>query len=104
MAVDYLTEYLKEKHDMPRVALMNPGELEDWPITEQKQLFTLFGGEEKQIGVTLTAGGAMKPVKSRSGLLFPNDTGFLSCRLCKQFRCPGRKAKYDPRVVKEFLG
>jgi hypothetical protein len=103
-AVDYLTEYLKEKHDMPRAALMNPGELADWPITEQKQLFALFGGAERQIGVTLTAGGAMKPVKSRSGLLFPNDTGFLACRLCTQFQCPGRKAKYDPRVVQELMG
>jgi hypothetical protein len=103
-AVDYLTEYLKEKHNIPEAALMNPGELEDWPITQQKQLFALFSGAEKQIGVTLTAGGAMKPVKSRSGLLFPNDTGFLSCRLCTQLQCPGRRAEYDPDLVKEYLG
>jgi hypothetical protein len=103
-AVDYLTEYLKEKYDMPEAALMNPGELADWPITEQKPLFALFRGEEKQIGVSLTAGGAMKPIKSRSGLLFPNHTGFLSCRLCTQFQCPGRRAEYDPEMVKEYLG
>jgi hypothetical protein len=104
LAVDYLTEYLKEKCNIPRAALMNPGELEDWPITEQRPLFALFGGAEKQIGVSLTAGGAMKPIKSRSGLIFPNDTGFLSCRLCTQFDCPGRKAEYDPELVKEYLG
>jgi hypothetical protein len=103
-AVDYLTEYLKENHDIPEAALMNPGELEDWPITQQKQLFTLFGGKEKQIGVSLTSGGAMRPIKSRSGILFPNHTGFLSCQLCTQFRCAGRKAGYDPELVKEFLG
>jgi hypothetical protein len=103
-AVDYLTEYLKEKHDIPQAALMNPGELEDWPITQQKPLFALFGGTEKQIGVSLTAGGAMKPIKSRSGILFPNDTGFLSCYLCTQTACPGRRAKYDPEMVKEYLG
>jgi hypothetical protein len=102
--VDYLTEYVKEKYDMPQAALMNPGELEDWPITEQKQLFALFGGAEKEIGVLLTAGGAMRPIKSRSGIVFPNDTGFLSCRLCTQSNCPGRQAEYDPALVKEYLG
>ncbi len=103
-AVDYLTEYIKEKHEMPQAALMNPGELEDWPITQQKPLFALFGGAEKQIGVSLTAGGAMKPIKSRSGIVFPNYTGFISCRLCTQFKCPGRMAEYDPEMVKEYLG
>jgi hypothetical protein len=103
-AVDYLTEYVKEKQAMPQAALMNPGELPDWPITQQKPLFALFGGAEKQIGVSLTAGGAMSPIKSRSGIIFPNETGFLSCRLCTQLECPGRRAEYDPVLAKEFLG
>jgi hypothetical protein len=103
-AVDYLTEYVKEKHGMPRVALMNPGELADWSISQQKPLFELFGGAERQIGVSLTDGGAMKPIKSRSGIIFPNETGFLSCQLCTQFQCPGRRAKYDSKLVKEYLG
>jgi hypothetical protein len=103
-AVDYLTEYVKEKHAIPQAALMNPGELPDWPITEQKPLFALFGGEEKRIGVSLTPGGAMSPIKSRSGIVFPDETGFLSCRLCTQLECPGRRAEYDPVLVKEFLG
>jgi len=103
-SVDYLTEYLKEKHGIPRAALLNPGEIADWPITQQKPLFALFGGAEKKIGVSLTAGGVMKPIKSRSGILFPNDTGFLSCQLCTQLKCPGRRAKYDPELAKEYLG
>ena len=103
-AVDYLAEYLKEKYEISQAALMNPGEIEDWPITQQKPLFALFGGAEKQIGVTLSSGGVMKPIKSRSGILFPNDTGFLSCRLCTQLKCPGRRAAYDPELVKEYLG
>ena len=103
-SVDYLTEYLKEKHGIPRAALLNPGEIADWPITQQKPLFALFDGAEKKIGVSLTAGGVMKPIKSRSGILFPNDTGFLSCQLCTQLKCPGRRAKYDPELAKEYLG
>jgi hypothetical protein len=103
-SVDYLTEYLKEKHGIPRAALLNPGEIADWPITQQKPLFALFGGAEKKIGLSLTAGGVMKPIKSRSGILFPNNTGFLSCQLCTQLKCPGRRAKYDPELAKEYLG
>jgi hypothetical protein len=103
-AVDYLTEYVKEKHDIAGAALMNPGELQDWPISQQKPLFELFGGAAAKIGVSLTAGGVMKPIKSRSGIIFPNETGFLSCQLCTQFACPGRRAKYDPELVKEYLG
>lgn len=102
-AVDYLTEYLKKKYDIPKAALMNPGELPDFPISQQKQLFALFRGEEKRIGVSLTAGGAMKPIKSRSGIIFANETGFVSCKLCTQEKCPGRRAKYDPALVKEYL-
>jgi hypothetical protein len=103
-AVDYLTEYVKEKHNIPQVALLNPGEIEDWYITEQRPLFSLFNDVEERIGVTLTAGGVMKPIKSRSGIIFPNDTGFLSCQLCTQLKCPGRRAKYNPELVKEYLG
>lgn len=103
-AVDYLTEYVKQKHAIAKAALMNPGELPDFPIGQQKQLFALFNGEEKRIGVSLTAGGAMKPIKSRSGIIFPNETGFLTCMLCTQEKCPGRRAPYDPALVQKYLG
>jgi hypothetical protein len=102
-AVDYLAEYVQKKHDIPKIALLNPGEVEDWYITQQKLLFGLFKDAEKHIGVSLTSGGVMKPIKSRSGIIFPNDTGFLSCQICTQLRCPGRRAKYDPELQKQYL-
>jgi hypothetical protein len=102
-AVDYLTQYVKEKHNIPKIALLNPGEIEDWHITQQKLLFSLFKDAEQRIGVSLTSGGVMKPIKSRSGIIFPNDTGFLSCQICTQLKCPGRRAKYDPELQKQYL-
>ncbi len=102
-AVDYLERYVKEKHNINKTALLNPGEVEDWHITQQKLLFGLFKDVEKRIGVSLTSGGVMKPIKSRSGIIFPNDTGFLSCQICTQLKCPGRRAKYDPELQKEYL-
>lgn len=102
-AVDWLTEYVKKKHHIPKAALLNPGEIEDWHITEQKPLFSLFNTPERLIGVSLTAGGVMKPIKSRSGFIFANETGFLSCQLCTQLKCPGRRAKFDPELQKQYL-
>jgi len=102
-AVNYLKEYVKEKHNMPQAALINPGEIEDWHITEQRPLFSLFQDTEKRIGVSLTAGGVMKPIKSRSGIVFPNESGFETCQLCTQLKCPGRRTKYDPELVKFYL-
>lgn len=102
-SVDYLTELIKEKFNLADAAHMNPGEIKDWPITEQKPLFSLFGGAEKKIGVSLTSGGVIKPIKSRSGILFPNDTDFVSCLLCTQEKCPGRRAAYDADLMEEYM-
>jgi hypothetical protein len=100
---DYVTEHIKKKFNLTEVALMNPGELKDWPISQQIPLFELFGGQEKAIGVSVSKGGAMRPLKSRSGIVFPDNTGFVSCRCCTQENCPGRRAKYDPKLVEEFM-
>jgi hypothetical protein len=102
-AVDWLTEYVKKKYNIPKTALLNPGEIEDWHITEQKPLFSLFKDPENLIGVSLTAGGVMKPIKSRSGFIFANNNGFVSCQLCTQLKCPGRRAKFDPELQKQYL-
>jgi hypothetical protein len=102
--VDYLADRIREKYSLGFLTHMNPGELEDWPITQQRPLFSLFGGEERQIGVELKDSGIMKPIKSRSGIIFPSESRFVSCLLCTQPNCPGRRAKYDPVMAREWLG
>jgi hypothetical protein len=74
---------------------MNPGSLEDWPMSQQRQLFALVGNPLETIGVELTESFLMVPIKSVSGLRFPTETGFQSCQLCPRERCPGRRAPYD---------
>jgi hypothetical protein len=103
-AIQYLRKHVEEKYGLPKTALMNPGEIDDWLISEQRPLFELFGDVEKQIGVKLTGGGVMKPIKSRSGIIFPNESGFESCQLCLQGRCPGRRCKFEPELYKFYLG
>ena len=101
-AGSFLEEHLTARYKLGRITHMNPGELQDWPVTQQRALFTVLGDVERAIGVRLTEGMAMVPTKSRSGLYFPNDTDFETCRLCPVKRCPGRRARYEPEAVKEY--
>ena len=94
-AADWLAEALSGRWGFPGLSCMSPGSLEDWPITEQPKLFSLFGDTEKSVGVKLTDSLLMIPRKSISGILFPSEEGFISCQLCPRENCPSRKADYD---------
>lgn len=86
---------LESLYGVTDLANMSPGSLEDWPITEQTKLFSIFGDTEKAMGVRLTDSMLMLPRKSISGILFPSEEGFVACQLCDRERCPGRKAAYS---------
>ncbi|MFZ2054642.1 MAG: vitamin B12 dependent-methionine synthase activation domain-containing protein [Candidatus Aminicenantales bacterium] len=91
----WLAEKLSRRWGFPGLSSMSPGSLEDWPITEQPKLFSLFGDTEKSVGVRLTDSLLMVPRKSISGIFFPSEEGFVSCRLCSRENCPSRKVDYD---------
>jgi hypothetical protein len=99
-AGDWLAEELAKRWGFPGLSCMSPGSLEDWPITEQPKLFFLFGDTKKFVGVKLTDSLLMVPRKSISGILFPSEEGFISCRLCPRENCPSRKANYDEEAAK----
>lgn len=98
----YLEEYLKRHFGLGQLSRMSPGSLEDWPVTEQKPLFSIFGDAEDLIGVTLTESMLMIPRKSVSGILFPTEVMFLSCQLCPRGNCPERKAPYDETLKEKY--
>ena len=91
----WLTENLRNRWGFPGLSSLSPGSLEDWPITEQAKLFSLFGDTEKAIGVRLTDRLLMIPRKSISGIFFPSEEGFTACRLCPREKCPSRRAPYE---------
>jgi len=97
-AADWLAKHLEERYGVTNLSNMSPGSLEDWPITEQAKLFSIFGDTEKLIGVRLTDSMLMVPRKSISGILFPSEEGFVACQLCEREHCPGRKAAYAGRL------
>lgn len=97
-----LQDYLCRKFALKKISFMAPGSLEDWPIQEQRGLFSLFGDVESAVGVTLTDSLMMVPRKSVSGLYFPSEVAFFNCQLCPRERCQGRKAQYDIAKAREY--
>ena len=98
----YLEDYLKRRYELGQISEMEPGSLESWPITQQKELFSIFGNVEDLIGVRLTERFLMVPLKSVSGIYFPTEIKFESCQLCPRERCSGRKAPYDPDLARKY--
>jgi hypothetical protein len=98
----WLSARLSVRWGFPGLASMDPGSLEDWPITEQPKLFSIFGDTERLIGVRLTDSVLMVPRKSISGIFFPSEEGFQSCQLCERDRCPGRRAPYDAALAATY--
>jgi len=102
LARKYFEDYLKEKYALGRMSRMVPGSLEDWPVTQQEALFSIFGNIEDLIGVRLTDKCLMLPIKSSSGLYFPTEIRFESCQLCPRESCIGRRAPYDPGLAEKY--
>ncbi len=98
----YLEDYLKKKYKLGQISSMSPGSLKDWPITQQKQLFSIFDNVEGSIGVKLNPSLLMIPRKSESGIYFPTEVKFYSCQLCSRERCMDRQAPYDKNLAERY--
>ena len=101
-AFQYTKAVIAEQYGLSKVTVMSPGHLDDWPLPEQRALFSLLGSDVQKIGVKLTDSYLMVPLKTVSGILFTTETGFQSCQVCLQPRCMGRRAAYDPVVAKNY--
>lgn len=100
-AVTALAADLERRFRPGKTSFINPGSLEDWPLSEQRALFELVDGGA--IGITLTESLLMRPLKSVSGIMFPSEKDFHSCRYCGRENCPGRRAPYDPEAAARDL-
>ena len=94
-AIQVVNDKIKKTLDAEIVSTMNPGSLEDWPITEQTKLFSLMKDETAAIGIMLNESCLMRPLKSISGLSFASGEIFHNCQLCPRRDCPGRRAPFD---------
>jgi hypothetical protein len=95
-------DHLCSTFALKKISCMTPGSLADWPIEEQKNLFSLLSGVEPMLGVRLTESLLMIPRKSFSGIYFPTEVSFSSCELCHRERCDNRKAGYDEAKARRY--
>ena len=105
-AIAHLVAHLKESYSLEALVSMNPGsgDINVWPIQQQRELFAFLGDAPASIGVVLTESCLMVPNKSVSGLFYPSEDGFQSCQLCHREKCPNRRAPFDPHLWEERLG
>jgi hypothetical protein len=96
-----LLDHLKSTYGLGRTASMNPGSLDDWPITAQKSLFKLLGDPMTAIGVELTESMLMLPNQTVSGIRFVSEEGYSNCELCPRGCCTHRRAPYNPDKMKD---
>jgi hypothetical protein len=97
-----LHDYLCSKFALKKISFMSPGSLQDWPLEAQSQLFQLLPDVEAAIGVHLTESLLMVPIKSVSGIYFQTEVSFFNCQLCQRGKCPGRKARYDENLARDY--
>jgi len=100
-AVSFLECHLKARlGEGARLSTMNPGSLEDWPLSGQAPLFSVLGSCAPAIGVSLNDRMVLRPLKSVSGIQFLSERGFVNCSLCPKERCPARRAPYEPGLYR----
>jgi len=97
-----LHDYLCRKFALKKISFMSPGSLPDWPLEAQRQLFQLLPDVDAAIGVRLTESFLMIPTKSVSGIYFQTEVSFFNCQLCRRGKCPGRKARFDENLARDY--
>ncbi len=99
----HLKSVLTARFRLAKSASMSPGsgDMDIWPIEQQRLLFSLLGETAAAIGVNLGDSCLMTPVKSVSGIRFPTEVDFRSCQVCRRKNCPSRSAPFDPSLWKQ---
>ena len=98
----YVVQYMKDKFGFDGSSVLNPGSLPDWPIENNFPLFDMIGNVA-EIGVSLNEAGYIKPWNSGSHIHFSGD-GYQNCSLCKKYRCPGRRARFNREEYVRIFG
>jgi len=101
-AVKGLDREIIKRHGPGNVCMMNPGSLDDWPLSEQGPLFALLGDTAEEIGLELKPDNFMKPEMSASGIKFYAEFQYENCMLCDKQDCPGRRAEFDAHLFGKY--
>ncbi|MBM3495191.1 MAG: vitamin B12 dependent methionine synthase [Armatimonadetes bacterium] len=99
-----LTDHLTARYRLGKTTTMSPGsgDLNVWPIEQQRDLFRLMGDVRGAIGVELTDSCLMIPNKTISGVRFAAEVEFRACQVCRRDPCPSRSAPFDHALWEEM--
>ena len=99
-AATHVCDFVRAEYGIPRVSSMNPGsgDVDIWPIDQQKPLFRILGNAKEAVGVELTESSLMIPDKSVSGIFFASERAYVNCHSCTREICPDRRAPYKARA------
>ena len=100
-AGESLSSHLKDTYGIGKTSSMNPGSLDDWPLSEQIPLFQLLGNPMEEIGVELLESMLMIPNQTVSGIRFETEEDFTNCQLCPREVCAYRKVPFDRNLFEE---
>jgi len=97
IAVAHVQDHIGRHQQIAKLSSMNPGsgDASVWPLTQQKELFSLLGDVEGRIGVRLTESWLLIPEISVSGVFFPTEADFETCQVCHREHCPSRRAPFS---------
>jgi len=101
-AIQSVLARLQDQYRIDKLSYMNVGSLEDWPLAQQRPLFSLLGDVEGAIGVRLAPSMLMHPGKTESGIFFPTEVTFFNCQLCPRTECPSRKTDFDREMARDY--
>ena len=101
-AISYLSDHVQKRYNLGQMSHINPGSTDNWPLEQQRTLFSLFPNVVELTGIQLSKGYVMHPLKSISGIYYPTEIRFESCQLCPREKCPGRRAPYSPEMAAEY--
>ena len=101
VAVDrFLRSTVEHVFKLGKTAVMRPGagDADIWPVERQRELFDLLDGVEDSLGVRLTESFLMIPNQTVSGVIYPTETNFSSCEVCRREGCPSRRAEFSEEM------
>ncbi len=100
VSVRHLSGYLARKYRLEKTSVMSPGsgDVDVWPIEQQREFFSLFGDVKSAIGVRLTDSFLMIPNKSVSGIRYQSEADFQTCELCHREICSRRRAPFNKKL------
>lgn len=101
-ALKYALDRIAQQFGISKYAVVSPGSLPQWPISEQPKLFDMIGCVGETIGVELENHRFMHPAESVSGLMYETQHDYKNCMLCRRENCVGRSAEYDPELAEKY--